>query len=118
QEADERYEEHAPARIQPEDHRDDKRSAAVHPRLRRVPGRFGGDDLMRVHGGGEDRCVSLLKRASYEGHEHPGEGRAEEHRGGDNTGADEFDVAIARDDRDERAEAEAEREQIERWLDD
>ena len=52
-----------------------------------------------------------------EGREHRREGRGEQHRGRDRAGADELDVVVAADRRDQRPEAEPEREQVDRRLD-
>ena len=116
-EADAGHEQHAPPRVEPEDDRHEQRRAAVHRGAERDPQRLAGHELLGVDGRGEDRVVGALELALDERPEHRREDRREQHRGGDRAGADELDVVVAGDRRDQRAEAEAEREQVDRRLD-
>ena len=59
------------------------------------PQRLGGDELLHVHGRGEDRVVGALELVLDERREHAREGRGEQHRGGHRARADEVDVVVA-----------------------
>ena len=116
-EADAGYEQHPPRGVEPEQHRDEQRRAPVDPGAGRDPQRLRGDELLHVDRRGEDRVVGALELALDEGAEHRREHGREQHRGGDGPRADELDVVVAGHRRDQRAEAEAEREQVDRRLD-
>ena len=68
-------------------------------------------------GAGEDRVVGVLELVLDECPEHRRERAREEHCGRDGAGADELDVLVAPDRRDQRAEPEAERQQVDGRLD-
>ncbi len=117
QEPDQRHEQHPPRRVEPERDRDEERRAAVDARLRGDPGRLRGHELVHVDRRCEDRVVGLLVDAADERDEHPGERAREQDRGRHHAGAEELDVGVAPDDGHQRAEAEPERQQVDRRLD-
>ena len=117
QRRDQRHQQHAPARVEAEDHRHEHRHAAVDAGARRDPQRLAGDQLLGVDRRGEDRVVGVLELVLDERRVHGREGAGEQHGGGDDPGADEVDVVVAGDRADQRAEAEAEGEQVDRRVD-
>ena len=92
-------EQHPPARVEAEDHRDEHRHAAVDADPRGDPQRLAGDELLGVDRRGEDRVVGVLELVLDEGRVHRREGAREEHGRGDDPGADEVDVVVAGDGR-------------------
>ena len=116
-EADERHGQHAPARVEPEDHRHEQRRAAERPGPRRDPQRLGGDELLGVHRRGEDRVVGALELVLDEGRRtSPGRPRRTAPRSRP-CRCRRTRRSRSRRPRDQRAEAEPEREQVDRRLD-
>src|SRR5580692_3376196 len=79
---------------------------------------LAGDDLLDVDRCREHRVIDVHVAALVEAVEHAAEDAREEHAGRHHAGADELDIGDPVDLRDELAEAEAEREQHDRRLDD
>ena len=82
QRGDLRHEQHPPARVEPEDNRDEHRDAPVDAGPGPDPQRLGGDELLGVDGRGEDRVVGVLELVLDERRVHGGEGAREQDRRG------------------------------------
>ena len=95
-EAEQRHQQHPRGRVEPEEHRDQQREAAVEAGADPDPEHLGGDQLLDVDGRGEDRVVGVLEAVLDEGAEHRRQGAGEDHRGRDHPGADELDVVDGR----------------------
>src|SRR3954467_9415667 len=117
-ERDERDGQHPPRRVQAEEEPDHDREAAEEGGAGGDPQRLGRDELLGVDGRGEDRVVRALELVLHERAEHRRKHGGEQDRRRDGPGRDELDVVPAADVVDERAEAEAEREQVDERLDD
>ena len=115
--ADHGHREHPPRRIEPEHHRHDHRDAAIDTGPGRDPQRLGADELLGVDGCREDCVVRALELVLDERPEHGRERAGEEDRCGHRPGPDEVDVAVTADRAHQRAEAEAEGQQVDRRLD-
>ena len=87
------------------------------PRARAIHSASARDELLGVDRRGEDRVVGPLELELDEGPEHRREDAREEHARGHRAGGHELHVVVAVDRRDQRAEAEAEGDQVDRRLD-
>ena len=111
------HQQHAPARLEPEDHRHEHRHAAVDAGPGRDPQRLPRDQLLGVHRRGEDRVVGVLELVLDEGRVHGRERAREQDRRRHDPGPDEVDVVVAGDGADQRPEPEAEGQQVDRGVD-